>query len=221
MYHAVYRRGLGAAARGEAARALRSVVGRLGQDRVRRELAREPHARVMCFSGRGGEVPGADGTWRVVTRDEIKRRFRAGEADLLLCTDAAAEGLNFQFCGALVNVDMPWNPMRVEQRIGRIDRLGQSFQVVRIVNLHYADTVEADVYATLRDRIDLFGKFVGKLQPILAALPKLIEKQAVGGRDRSSLEDDRTALLREINRGGRGLRSRPTGCRWNRRHTAA
>ena len=102
-------------------------------------------------------------------------------ARFLLCTDAAAEGLNFQFCGALINVDMPWNPMRVEQRIGRIDRLGQSFPVVRIINLHYADTVEADVYATLRDRIDLFGKFVGKLQPILAALPKLIETQAVGG----------------------------------------
>ena len=48
-----------------------------------------------------------------------------GEAEVLLCNDAAAEGLNFQFCGALINYDMPWNPMRVEQRIGRIDRLGQ------------------------------------------------------------------------------------------------
>ena len=48
-----------------------------------------------------------DGTWRAVPRDETKRRFREGEADLLLCTDAAAEGLNFQFCGTLVNYDMP------------------------------------------------------------------------------------------------------------------
>ena len=52
------------------------------------------------------------------------------------CTDAAAEGLNFQFCGALVNYDMPWNPMRVEQRIGRIDRLGQDHPAIRIVNLY-------------------------------------------------------------------------------------
>ena len=52
--------------------------------------------------------------------------FRDGRPTCSLCTDAAAEGLNFQFCGALINYDMPWNPMRVEQRIGRIDRLGQT-----------------------------------------------------------------------------------------------
>ena len=57
--------------------------------------------------------------------------------------------MNFQFCGALVNYDMPWNPMRVEQRIGRIDRLGQRFADIRIVNLHYEDTIEADVYSAL------------------------------------------------------------------------
>ena len=72
---------------------------------------------------------------------------------MLLCTDAAAEGLNFQFCGAVVNYDMPWNPMRVEQRIGRIDRLGQQHAHIRIVNLHYEGTVETDVYRALRERI--------------------------------------------------------------------
>src|SRR5690606_683299 len=76
------------------------------------------------------------------------------------------------YCGALVNYDMPWNPMRVEQRIGRIDRLGQQFQEMRILNLHYEDTVETDVYKALRDRIQLFSMFVGKLQPILARLPR-------------------------------------------------
>ena len=91
--------------------------------------------RLMCFSGRGGEVRSAGGAWSTIGRDEVKRRFREGEADLLLCTDAAAEGLNFQFCGALINYDMPWNPMRVEQRIGRIDRLGQAHPAIRIVNL--------------------------------------------------------------------------------------
>ena len=102
-----------------------------------RNSARDPDLRLLCFSGRGGEVSAADGTWRRIGRDDAKRRFRNGEADLLLCTDAAAEGLNFQFCGALVNYDMPWNPMRVEQRIGRIDRLGQKYPVIRIINLHY------------------------------------------------------------------------------------
>ena len=101
-------------------------------DFLREELRASTDFRVMCYSGRGGEIPQKDGGWRPISRDEAKRRFRLGEADILLCTDAAAEGLNFQFCGALVNYDMPWNPMRVEQRIGRIDRLGQKHDVVRI-----------------------------------------------------------------------------------------
>jgi superfamily II DNA or RNA helicase len=143
---------------------------------------------VMCFSGRGGEVRNTDGTWTVITRDEVKRRFKEGRAEILVCTDAAAEGLNFQFCGALVNYDMPWNPMRVEQRIGRIDRLGQRFSDIRIVNLHYEDTVEADVYRALRSRISIFEKVVGGLQPILTRLPRLIEDSVLS---RSSAPDAR------------------------------
>jgi superfamily II DNA or RNA helicase len=134
---------------------------------------------VMCFSGRGGEVRNTDGTWTSITRDEVKRRFKEGRSEVLVCTDAAAEGLNFQFCGALVNYDMPWNPMRVEQRIGRIDRLGQRFSDIRIINLHYEDTVEADVYRALRSRISIFEKVVGGLQPILTRLPRLIEESVL------------------------------------------
>jgi SNF2 family DNA or RNA helicase len=122
-------------------------------DFLRRELAPEFGARMMCFSGRGGEIVAADGAWSTVSRDAIKKRFRDGVAECLICTDAAAEGLNFQFCGALVNYDMPWNPMKVEQRIGRIDRLGQQHESIRIINLHYSDTVEADVYTALGQRI--------------------------------------------------------------------
>ena len=102
-------------------------------DFLRDQLLAAGDRRLMCYSGRGGEIPGADGAWRSISREEAKRRFREAEAEVLLCTDAAAEGLNFQFCGALVNYDMPWNPMRVEQRIGRIDRLGQQHPRVRIV----------------------------------------------------------------------------------------
>ena len=142
----------------------------------------------MCFSGRGGEIPTAAGDWRRISRDEAKRRFRDGDAEVLLCTDAAAEGLNFQFCGALINYDMPWNPMRVEQRIGRIDRLGQKHQTIRITNLHYSDTVETDVYQALRNRIGLFETVVGRLQPILAQLPRTISQTVLSGRDRDARE---------------------------------
>jgi hypothetical protein len=165
-------------------------------DFLRTELSRAGESRIMCFSGRGGEVANNDGTWRVISRDDVKRRFRDGAADVLLCTDAAAEGLNFQFCGALINYDMPWNPMRVEQRIGRIDRLGQKYPDIRIVNLHYADTVETDVYVALRHRIGLFEKVVGSLQPILARMPGIITGRVLTGQGRG--EEARRAAVREI-----------------------
>ena len=157
-------------------------------DFLRGELQKDSAMKLMCFSGRGGEIPGADGDWRQITRDDAKRRFRDGEAHVLLCTDAAAEGLNFQFCGALVNYDMPWNPMRVEQRIGRIDRLGQRYRTIRIVNLHYEGTVETDVYRALRDRIGLFQSVVGRLQPILARMPSTIMETVLSGATRGRQE---------------------------------
>lgn len=175
-------------------------------DFLRDELASEDGKGILCFSGRGGEVLATDGSWRAISRDEVKRRFREGQAELLLCTDAAAEGLNFQFCGALVNLDVPWNPMKVEQRIGRIDRLGSAFTEIRIVNLHYADTVEADVYKALRRRIGLFENVVGRLQPILSRLPKTISTSVLSGAARS--EDARSAavnaLEREVDEAQRG-----------------
>ncbi|MEQ1897462.1 MAG: helicase-related protein [Vicinamibacterales bacterium] len=164
--------------------------------------------RVMCFSGRGGERRERSGRWLTISRDEVKRVFRAGEADILLCTDAAAEGLNFQFCGALVNYDMPWNPMRVEQRIGRIDRLGQKFPRIRILNLQYEDTVETDVYRALRERIGLFTTFVGRLQPILAKLPKqlaetmLLAPREQRDRAREALLSNLSADVTQIDQGG-------------------
>ena len=153
-------------------------------DFLREELRKDTDLKLMCFSGRGGEIPSAAGGWRQIGRDDAKRRFRDGEADVLLCTDAAAEGLNFQFCGALVNYDMPWNPMRVEQRIGRIDRLGQQNPIIRIVNLHYEGTVETDVYKALRNRIGLFETVVGRLQPILSGLPRAIADAVLSGEDK-------------------------------------
>ena len=168
-------------------------------DFLRDALSEQDEWSLMCFSGRGGEVPSAMGDWRQIGRDETKRRFRAGESDVLLCTDAAAEGLNFQFCGALVNYDVPWNPMRVEQRIGRIDRLGQVHPAMHIVNLHYEDTVETDVYQALRERINLFETVVGPLQPILSRLSRSIADSVLSGgvRGDSLTKPDAVAQIEE------------------------
>lgn len=150
-------------------------------DGLRDWLAEQTGREVICFSGRGGEIRTLDGRWTLVSRAEIKKRFREGKGDILLCTDAAAEGLNFQFCGSLINYDMPWNPMRVEQRIGRIDRLGQKFESIKIVNLHYHGTVETEVYLALSGRIKLFEDMVGGLQPILSAISREIGSLVLAG----------------------------------------
>ena len=148
-------------------------------DFLRHALRERGGRRLLCFSGRGGEIPAAAGpdAWRRIDREQVKRRFRDGEAELLLCTDAAAEGLNFQFCGALVNYDMPWNPMRVEQRIGRIDRVGQRHPTIRVVNLHYEGTVETAVYRALRRRI---GTMVSTSSPQPRYVPQQLRWSAFG-----------------------------------------
>jgi hypothetical protein len=149
-------------------------------DFLRDQLRTAPGLKMMCYSGRGGEIPIGDSEWEQIPRDQAKRRFKNGDADVLLCTDAAAEGLNFQFCGALINYDLPWNPMRVEQRIGRIDRVGQKYPKIRIVNLQYDDTIETAVYRVLQERIGFFTSVVGKLQPILSSLPQRIAAAVLG-----------------------------------------
>ena len=178
-------------------------------DFLRGFLATQNIGSILCFSGRGGETLSTDGRWQKVSRDEVKRRFREGSADVLLCTDAAAEGLNFQFCGALVNYEMPWNPMRVEQRIGRVDRLGQRHAVIRVVNLHYRGTVESDVYMALRKRIGLFQSVVGRLQPILAELPRTISETVL--RAGGATEDVRARVASEVTGRVDALEADPTG----------
>src|SRR5439155_10392254 len=126
--------------------------------------------RMACYSGRGGEVwdPAANG-WRVVDKAEVKARCKRSHRhaiDILVGTDAASEGLNLQQFSALVNYDLPWNPMRVEQRIGRIDRIGQDAPAVRVLNLYMQGTIEEDAYFTLKERIGVFEEVVGPLQPI-------------------------------------------------------
>jgi superfamily II DNA or RNA helicase len=152
-------------------------------DALKALLVSAGRTRLMTFTGRGGELLQRGGEWKALNREATKRDFKEGKAEILLCTDAAAEGLNFQFCGALINYDMPWNPMRVEQRIGRIDRIGQTHAQMQIINLHLDGTVEADVYRALKGRIAMFEQVVGKLQPILAKASSSISQATLVSRD--------------------------------------
>ncbi len=106
--------------------------------------------------------------WKGVSKDEITKALANAEIRVLICTDAASEGLNLQAAGAVINYDLPWNSSRVEQRIGRIDRIGQKRSEVKIVNLFLEDSVDDQVYRVLRARCGLFERFVGAMQPVLA-----------------------------------------------------
>ncbi|MGQ3330644.1 helicase-related protein [Halorubrum sp. FL23] len=146
-------------------------------DFIRNSLVSIHGETVATYSGRGGEMYDADEeSWRTVGKERVKREFATdeGQVDILVCTDSASEGLNLQECGALINYDLPWNPMRVEQRIGRIDRIGQRYDEVEILNYSYKDTVETDIYERLDDRIDLFENVVGEMQPVLSGVSKQI-----------------------------------------------
>lgn len=134
--------------------------------------------RLGCYTGEGGQV-WRDSQWRTVSGGEVAERLRQGRLDVLLCTDAASEGLNLQAAGALINYDLPWNPAKVEQRIGRIDRIGQRYPKIRIVNLLLRDSIDERVYTVLRQRCKLFEQFVGEMQPVLAQARRML----IGQRD--------------------------------------
>lgn len=116
---------------------------------------------------RGFPVACLNGSLDLEERLSVQRAFRE-EAQILVSTDAGGEGLNLQFCHVVVNYDLPWNPMRLEQRIGRVDRIGQA-HVVRGLNLALEDTVELRVQEVLEEKLarilEEFG--VDKLSDVL------------------------------------------------------
>jgi superfamily II DNA/RNA helicase len=110
------------------------------------------------------------GKFQRCDRNILKGRVRSGELKLLLGTDAASEGLNLQRLGTLINIDLPWNPTRLEQRKGRIQRIGQARSEIWIANLRYRDSVEDRVHQVLADRLEaihgLFGQIPDTLEDV-------------------------------------------------------
>lgn len=110
------------------------------------------------------------------SRDRIMSEFRSGAYDVLIATRVASEGLDFEFCSAVVNYDIPWNPMEVEQRIGRIDRIGQQESKLAIVNFHTPGTIETDIVERVLLRIKVFERAIGALEPILESQWHVLQK---------------------------------------------
>ena len=158
------------------------------------ELSEQGHGHILLFTQfrdtqswlsehlrRAGnyvtELYGQDG--HLGDRGRRLEVFRQQPDGLLLCTETASESLNLQFCSAVVNYDIPWNPMTLEQRAGRIDRIGQERPIVDVVNLFYDGTAEHDAYEAVARRFESIRANVGEYPPIIAAgIQRIIRDEA-------------------------------------------
>lgn len=137
-------------------------------------------------------------------RHRIMREFRAGSYDVVVASRVASEGLDFEFCSAVVNYDLPWNPMEVEQRIGRVDRFGQTEEKVVVLNLRTPGTIETDIVDRLLQRIGVFESSIGELEPILQSELKdirtIVYDFALTPEERNRRLDAKWAALEEQRR---------------------
>lgn len=111
------------------------------------------------------------------SRDRISSEFRQGKFKVLLASEVAGEGLDFEHCHVVINYDLPWNPMRVEQRIGRCDRFGQTSDKVYIGNLASVGTIEERILSRLYDRLKIFERALGDLEVILGEAIASFERE--------------------------------------------
>ena len=124
-----------------------------------------------------------NGTSEKVLKDTLKAMVKNRELQVLVGTDAASEGLNLQMLSTLINVDLPWNPTRLEQRKGRIQRIGQIADTIMIYNMRYKDSVEDKVHTKLSDRLksiyEIFGQIPEVLEDVWIAMAENDEQRAL------------------------------------------
>ena len=132
------------------------------------QFRRTVEAVAGALERRGLRVGRFHGGLSISAKDSVVGAFR-DSLDVLVSTEAGGEGRNLQFCRTLVNYDLPWNPMRLEQRIGRIHRIGQTHDV-RIINLAAQGTLEAYVLKVLQEKISMFQLVIGEMDQILGSL---------------------------------------------------
>ena len=134
-----------------------------------RYLADQLRSRGYSLELMYGPTPARDEDCRLgeKSRERIASEFRKGQFQILLASEVAGEGLDFEHCHVVINYDLPWNPMRVEQRIGRCDRLGQMSEKVFVGNLTSVGTIEQRILSRLYQRLHIFERALGELEVIL------------------------------------------------------
>jgi hypothetical protein len=126
-----------------------------------------PNEAIGLYSGPTSSGLMLGGKWTSAPREKLKQMVQRGELRLLLGTDAASEGLNLQRLARLINLDLPWNPTRLEQRKGRIQRIGQLHDKVEIYNMRYKDSVEDRVHDLLSVRLKSIYELFGQVPDVL------------------------------------------------------
>ena len=138
---------------------------------LRRRLFADGYSVALMYGKTPYETPNnqkdADG-FKIYGRNDIMRDFEKGKYDILLVSEVGGEGLDFQFCSSLINYDLPYNPMRIEQRIGRIDRMGQKADKIIIGNICINGTIDMVINRVLLSRIAEAADLIGELEPIIA-----------------------------------------------------
>ncbi len=152
--------------------------------------------KMLTFHGFRVEV--FNGSLSQERKDQAVIRFRE-RSQILVATEAGGEGRNFQFAHVMFNYDLPWNPMKIEQRIGRLDRIGQK-QDIQIYNFACKGTIEERILDVLNTRIRLFEESVGSLDPILGDLEDDLKRLAFdeGGDSHRRLKDLESDLERRV-----------------------
>ena len=149
-------------------------------EKLSAQLPDEPIA-IYAGAARSGVLRG--GEFTRLGRDALKESVRVGDIRLLIGTEAASEGLNLQRLGTLINLDLPWNPTRLEQRKGRIQRIGQARDEVLVYNLRYRGSVEDRVHqllsARLKDITDIFGQLPDTLEDVWVQVALRNEAEAL------------------------------------------
>jgi len=178
---------------------------------LRHLRSREAALRIGVYSGKRCEYfDASSGRRKGTDREGVKRRFLRGEIDLLLCTDAAAEGLNLQTADLLINFDLPWNPMKVEQRIGRIDRIGQKHDEIHVLNMCVLGSVEEAIYERLLQRLHGAMNLMGSLDfSLLPVQPDEFERFASGELTEAELEREARDRLERQKRRIAGMEMSP------------
>ena len=171
---------------GAAEKAVIFTESRRSMEYLRQYLSQNGYeGSVVCFSGGGKRDPDAEKLYEeyvanhpgeanansknILLRQAIIDRFKSS-AKILIATEAGAEGINLQFCSLLINYDLPWNPQRIEQRIGRCHRYGQQFDVAVVNFLNKRNEADVRVYTILQNKLKLFDGLFGASDEILGAI---------------------------------------------------